>query len=185
MLLPQILRSSRLSLHLQPRQSRRSRRVPQSRERNPRPIPIRPPAIHFPWRSQKRRRRQMHNRRLRSPPRQCKTVHLQIQARHRPRQQIQVENPDSPHRQKTIHFPKRNRKRRRRQTTIRQAKQDREILRVPEFRSLVRLLLQKAGTVRAMRICRSRRWEREISGRILSWTPLRAIKVRMDESTMT
>ena len=127
MLRPQTLRSSRLSLHLQPRQSRRSRRVPQSRERNPRPIPIRPPAIRFPWRSRKRRRRQMHNRTApqsdRANAKQFVSESRRATARDN---EIQVENPDNPHRQKTIRFPKRNRKRRRRQTTIRQAKQVRK-----------------------------------------------------------
>lgn len=183
MLRLQILRSSRLSLRLPRRQRQRSRRAPRRRAPNLRHRPILPRVIHFPWRSRKRRRKRMRNRRLRNRPSRCRIVLLQIQVRHRLRQQIQAENPDSLHRQKTIHFPRRSRKQRPRQTRTKEAKQEREILRDREFRSPVQPLLLKAATVRAMRIYRSPNLERAISERIPSWIPLHAIRRRMDEST--
>ena len=185
MLRRQMPRSRRRSPRLLPRQRRRSRKVPRSPDPNLHPTPIRPPAIRFLWRSRRPRRKGIRSRTLRSPPSRCKIVRLQIQALHCPRQQIRVENRGSPPRLKTTLFPRRNRRRRRRETITKTAQQEREIFGGLELRSPVRPPLPKAGTVPAMHICRTRMWERAISGRIPSWIHLRAIKTRMDESTTT
>ncbi len=178
-------RSSRLRPRLLRRQRRRSRRAPQRAAPNQRRKTIQPPVIPFQWRNRKQRQRRMRTGTLHSPLSRYTIVLLLVPALDILRQQTRNKNPGSPRRQTTIPFPRRNRKQRRRETITKEVQQEPAILRDLEFRTPAQLLLPKAATVPAMRICRSPNLEREISEPIRSWIPICVIRHRMDGSTTT
>lgn len=141
---------------------------------HPRPR-ILPSAIRFPWPSPRQQPRPTRDRMTGSPRSRCRM------ARYLPTQQARVPPPETrsgrvvnPRRHRTILSPRRNRKRRQKQRAIR------AIQRVRPVRGRRKPVLPhpEAGTVPAMKICRRRRWEKEILGPTRRWIPIPETRLR-------